>query len=143
MLFEAAGASYAGVFGPEDPNEDLSAAIGPGAFFANSRIRAADFSDGLSHTLIVGERSARHLATTLTGMHQLDEEGPERVVGFADRSPNAPEADEAGFSSRHPGGAHFLLGDGSVRFLGDHVASGVYQALSTRAGQESVGLSDF
>lgn len=143
VLFEVAGASYAGVFGPADPHGDLSDAVGPGAFFANSRTRAADFVDGMSQTLIVGERSARHLATTWTGMHQLDEEGPERVVGFADRSPNAPDADEAGFSSRHPGGAHFLLGDGSVRFLGDHLEIDLYRALSTRAGQESVGHSDF
>jgi prepilin-type processing-associated H-X9-DG protein len=143
VLFEVAGASYAGVFGPADPHGDLSNAVGPGAFFANSRTRAADFVDGLSLTLIVGERSARHLATTWTGMHQLDEEGPERVVGFADGTPNAPDADEAGFSSRHPGGAHFLLGDGSVRFLGDHVEGGLYKALSTRAGQENVGHSEF
>ena len=143
VLFEVAGASYPGVFGPTDPHGDLSDAVGPGAFFANSRTRPADFIDGLSQTLIVGERSARHLATTWTGMHQLDEEGPERVVGFAEGTPNAPDADAAAFSSRHPGGAHFLLGDGSVRFLGDHVESGLYKALSTRAGQESVGHSEF
>jgi len=143
LLFEVAGASYPGVFGPADPHGDLSDAIGPGAFFANSRTRPGDIIDGLSQTVIVGERSARHLATTWTGMHQLDEEGPERVIGFTEGTPNAPDADEAGFSSRHPGGAHFLLGDGAVRFLGDHMESGLYKALSTRAGQELVGRSEF
>ena len=100
ILFEVAGASYAGVFGPEDPGVDPVDAIGPGAFFANSRARAADFVDGASQTLVVGERSARRLATTWTGMHQDEEEGAERVVGFTQHSPNDPSSDEAAFSSQ-------------------------------------------
>jgi prepilin-type N-terminal cleavage/methylation domain-containing protein len=143
ILFEVAGASYAGVFGPEDPGVDRVDAIGLGVFFANSRARAADLVDGASQTLVVGERSARRLATTWTGMHQDEEEGAERVVGFTQRSPNDPSSDEAAFSSRHLGGVHFLLGDGSVRFLSEHLDSAVYEALSTRAGHELIGRSDF
>jgi len=69
-------------------------------------------------------------------MHPDEEEGPERVIGFTIHAPNSPEADEAEFSSRHPGGAHFLLGDGSVRLISNDVDRHVYQALGTRAGQE-------
>ena len=58
-------------------------------------------------------------------------------------TPNDPEADEAEFSSRHPGGAHFLFGDTSVRFLSDTIDRSVYQALGTRAGQEVVGRSAY
>ena len=43
-----------------------------------------------------------------------------------------------GFRSKHPGGANFALGDGSVKFLKDSMAPNVYQALSTRAGKEVV-----
>lgn len=143
VMFEVAGASYAGVFGPEDPVGDPPDAIGPGAFFANSRARAADFLDGAGQTAVVGERSARRLATTWTGMRPDEEEGPERVVGFMEGSPNDPAADEAAFSSRHSGGVHFLFGDGSVRFLRDHMDRAVYEALGTRAGQESVGRLEY
>jgi prepilin-type processing-associated H-X9-DG protein len=142
-MFEVAGASYAGVFGPEDPVGDPPDSIGPGAFFANSRARAADFLDGAGHTAVVGERSARRLATTWTGMHPDEEEGPERVIGFTEGSPNDPAADEASFSSRHSGGVHFLFGDGSVRFLRDHMDRAVYEAIGTRAGEESAGRAEF
>lgn len=38
--------------------------------------------------------------------------------------------------SRHPRGVNALLADGSVRFLQDNIALGVWQAYSTRAGFE-------
>ena len=46
-------------------------------------------------------------------------------------------------SSFHPGGVNVLFGDGTVRFVKDTVALGVWRALSTRNGQEIVGGSDY
>ena len=44
-----------------------------------------------------------------------------------------------GFRSAHPGGADFLFGDGSVKFLKDTIdGTGVFQPLSTRDGGEIV-----
>jgi hypothetical protein len=42
------------------------------------------------------------------------------------------------FRSDHLGGGHFLLGDGSVRFVADGLDLATYQALGTRAGGEAV-----
>ncbi|HEX6985493.1 MAG TPA: DUF1559 domain-containing protein [Planctomycetaceae bacterium] len=44
-----------------------------------------------------------------------------------------------GFGSKHDAGAHFLMGDGAVRFVSDSIAFEAYQALSTADGGEVVG----
>jgi len=44
------------------------------------------------------------------------------------------------WGSNHPGGANFTMADGSGRFINDGIAMTVLQALSTRAGGESVQL---
>ena len=141
-MFEVAGASYFGVYGTQDP-DDQPGVRGAGVFSLNSATRFADLVDGASQTLIVGERSARRLSGTWTGMHPHEEEGAERVVGHVVYAPNDPEADEAEFSSRHSGGLHFLFGDGSVRFLHDDIDRAVYQALATCGGQEPIGRFGF
>jgi prepilin-type processing-associated H-X9-DG protein len=45
------------------------------------------------------------------------------------------------FWSPHPGGANFLLADGSVHFL-SYSADPLLPALASRAGGETVGLPD-
>ena len=51
------------------------------------------------------------------------------------------ELDENGaFGSEHSGGANFSFGDGRVEFISDNIDMNVYQALSTRAGGEVIGV---
>jgi prepilin-type processing-associated H-X9-DG protein len=45
------------------------------------------------------------------------------------------------FWSKHPGGAHFLFGDGSVRFV-TYGADPIMPALATRNAGEAVGVPD-
>ncbi|MFO0911161.1 MAG: DUF1559 domain-containing protein [Isosphaeraceae bacterium] len=48
-----------------------------------------------------------------------------------------------GFRSMHPGGANFLFGDGSVRFLKDTIDRRVYRSLGTRAGGEVISADAY
>ncbi len=52
----------------------------------------------------------------------------------------ATEDNEVPFGSAHPGGAQFLFADGHVQLLVDTIELFVYQALSTRAGGESIDV---
>ena len=66
---------------------------------------------------------------------------------------NARNAGQFGFRSQHPGGANFLFGDGSVRFLKETIDmgspryadrnAGVYRKLSTKAGGEVISADAY
>ncbi|MBV8267458.1 MAG: DUF1559 domain-containing protein [Planctomycetaceae bacterium] len=55
-----------------------------------------------------------------------------------ENDPRNRDFGQFGFRSRHAGGAHFLFGDGSVKFLKESISSKVYEALSTRADHDIV-----
>ena len=53
-------------------------------------------------------------------------------------SPLALSVNNLPFGSFHPGGANFANGDGSVRFLNDGIDIGLYLALGSRNGGETI-----
>lgn len=57
---------------------------------------------------------------------------PVRLEALIDDSGISPDT-VGGFSSRHPQGANFLFGDGSVRFLKTKIEPRVYRSLGNRA----------
>lgn len=104
--------------------------------------------DGLSNTLAIGEvlgggpqTYAGHfwgswlLLDTRDGIN-----GPFTVVGggWADKEAegNYTGFRDTGFASRHTGGCHFAMGDGSVHFLSEMMDQHVLSALTTRKGGE-------
>lgn len=114
--------------------------VSDGAFYHNSALNASAFTDGLSSTIFIGERAAtkKHYSTW-AGMPAGDGCIPAIVVGSVHDGFNNTGAGH-GFSGNHNGGANFLFGDGSVRFLTQTIAPDVVRALATRAGGETVAI---
>ncbi len=147
--------------------EDYST-LADGPMYRNSRTRAADVSDGLSSTVFIGEHSIVSdktwvgvvpgaevctidpvrfpitqcdFAATLVNVHS----GPataeiDPVTGFAPiHPPNSPLCHVCQMYSPHAGGAHILLGDGSVRFVNQFIHQPTWAALSSCRKGEVVG----
>jgi prepilin-type processing-associated H-X9-DG protein len=140
QMFRVARSNYTGVFGTGSIQGNPSA--GNGVLYRNSTTRFADILDGLSNTLMVGERASREVgswegSTTWVGAVPGAHRRAARIVGRTQRVPNDVLGDFADFSSWHPFGANFILADGSVRMISDEIDQATYHALATRAGGEA------
>lgn len=133
-LLLVAKSNYVGVFGMSEI-EDVPS-NGEGTFFHNSRLTFASLSDGLSNTYVVGERGSRRGSSVWAGVIPGANATMARIVGTADHTPNHAAGHFDDFSSFHPSGVHFLVGDGSVQRINDQIDEAVYRAMVTRAGGE-------
>jgi hypothetical protein len=111
-----------------------------GAMHRNSSYRVAHVTDGLSNTFLIGERDQEGAGGTWVGVQNGTGSGPKGanyVGGNVYMKPNdlVRTATQAaggggaegtitpiyGFSSKHPGGTQFALGDGKVTFLSENI----------------------
>jgi hypothetical protein len=121
-------ASHANAAG--DTTTAYAAAFGIDCIFRGSQpVSVADITDGTSNTILVGEASNAAI--------------PWMKPDDVDVKLHPAIGDKQGFSSDHIGGIHVLLGDGSVRFLSQHINAQTLRALFTRAGDEKVGGDAF
>lgn len=102
-------------------------------------------TDGLSKTIMAGETIPSHyvwngafvtnfpvssMSIPINTMEQDDlKHGGHSLILWAITS---------GYKSYHPGGANFVMGDGSVHFLSESIDHKLYAHLGTRAGNEPV-----
>lgn len=141
---------YVGSFGPPDLDETQEQR--DGVFSRNSRTRLVEVADGLSRTLMLGERQNgpfrragvhgthfEYETTWVGAVRQIgdptDDHG-HMVLFQTGHPPNDPDSDDRDVSSAHHGLALFLMCDGSVRPIEESIAATAYSALGTRAGND-------
>jgi prepilin-type N-terminal cleavage/methylation domain-containing protein/prepilin-type processing-associated H-X9-DG protein len=114
--------------------------------------KASHIVDGLSNTLAIGEllgggpqTFAGHFWASWLLLDTRDGiNGPFTVVGggwgTVESSGNYTGFRNTGFASRHPGGCHFALADGSVHFISEMIDQEPLAAVTTRKGGETEGM---
>lgn len=131
----------------------------PGPFgYTSVCTRLRDLTDGQSAIVLLGEVRAKcgtYQQTPNYGYGWADAFGNYHGMNAPINYPTCPGegpnpsgpcnqikdvgATSAGFKSRHVGGAHFVLGDGSVRFLSQNIDYLTYQKLGNRADGQPIG----
>lgn len=157
--YRLSSANYVGIYGYGSLTMSPGAPTDKGILFRNSNIKIRDITDGSSNTIVVGERSHQHQfvgastvvqadstwyaaipnATRPSGMMMMPDEGPASLIlghvgqGGMMTMHHPPNTTNhiANFSSKHEGGAHFLLGDGAVRFLSENMNYETFRYLGT------------
>lgn len=155
-------------WGVQNTATDSAGGTPTGLFYTNSSVAIRDVTDGTSNTIMSSEINlVPDGGATLAGC--ADGNDPRGLMWnhvhmgsliTTLRPPNSPVADVVGYScqntantpctcglsngvttprSRHVGGVHVGLADGSARFVSSNVDTALFQALGTKAGGEVVG----
>jgi prepilin-type processing-associated H-X9-DG protein len=131
--------------------------------YLNSSVRKRDVTDGVAHTIYVGEKpveldgngwiSGTRATLRNTGSpvnanvaaQRSYGTGRDMGVGGYRAATGGGDAMLAvgGFGSRHEGGSNFLFGDGRVVLLAEDVDQAVYRQLGHRADGKLLETRDF
>jgi prepilin-type N-terminal cleavage/methylation domain-containing protein/prepilin-type processing-associated H-X9-DG protein len=147
---------YLGVSGKNYATDD-------GVLYQDSQVRFADVTDGISNTLLVGERPVStdfQYGWWYAGIGQKFTGSGDMILGIREVNllpvkpgtcgpgayPYGPgrignQCDMFHFWSLHPGGANFLFADGSIHFI-PYSAEPILLELATRAGGEIASWTD-
>jgi prepilin-type N-terminal cleavage/methylation domain-containing protein len=114
--------------------------------------RIADITDGLSSTIFFGEvrrGCSNHVAGGWVGSNDANGLTSTLVpINYDSCQPSNPDpchqscnwTTELAFKSRHPNGAEFLLGDGSVHFIPQNINHQTYQYLGAKADGKAASI---
>jgi prepilin-type N-terminal cleavage/methylation domain-containing protein len=159
----AAGGPVAYDCSPTDSTQptqcDVPAAIAHGGFARNgilgrtTRTRFADVTDGASNTFLVGEISNSHTkaGAEMTGYRMWwrgfdgSASGSAKNIVFAINSKGyngSNDFNDIAMGSNHVGGCHFLMGDGTVRFVSENVDLNLYFATASMNKAEAQVINE-
>ena len=134
-----------------EPTKGIPVANAVGMFHRYPKpISFREVTDGLSKTIMVGESIPSHsmyngvfcpnhpLCTMSIPLNTMYSDGA--LDGHYDSVGAPTQMRSSGFKSLHPGGAGFLIGDGSVQFIVESIDHKLFCELGTRNSGEAVGL---
>ena len=132
-----------------NPNPGLGipsgSSVGMFGRYHKPEVSFARVTDGLSNTIMNGETLPGHCAfsgayatnfpvfPTTIPLNTMEDDG-----ALGGEFVSSRWFRTCGFKSQHPGGANFLMGDGSVHFFPEAIDFRLYNNLGTRAGEEPV-----
>ncbi|MEW4452999.1 DUF1559 domain-containing protein [Bremerella sp. JC817] len=119
-----------------------------GVLYVDSNVRFGDITDGTSNTLVIGERFEGETSWVAGTSNSIGWpcdaaafKNLEYSINFCGPNESCSSyANSRPFSSNHPGGAQFALGDGSISFLPETTDFDVLLSLASRSGNEPVSL---
>ncbi len=135
------------------PYDDVNDFAGPFCRLSVST-KERDCTDGLSHTIYFGEVRRQCSAHVQAGWSRSNNgNGLTSTlipINYDSCDPDATDGcehprnwnTELGFKSMHPGGAQFLLGDGSVHFLPETIDHWTFQYLGAKADGNPAQIPD-
>jgi prepilin-type N-terminal cleavage/methylation domain-containing protein/prepilin-type processing-associated H-X9-DG protein len=161
------GVAMTNYVGSHNDVEAPIAANNTGVLYLNSAVRFEDITDGTSQTIFLGEKlndglgegwasgTRASLRNAGSGINRTSTSPLTSSLAGDDDLPGAGAASGAaatsfdtlsfvgGYTSRHPGGANFAFGDGSIRFLKNSIGAGTFRLLSNRADGEIISADKF
>jgi prepilin-type processing-associated H-X9-DG protein len=171
-MFICASSPWRGRMNYAGSHHDVEAPIDAdnhGVLYLNSHVRHDDITDGPAYTILLGEHkggagfgwalgtratlrntgppiNAREPLTIPTPLWPYPQTPAPPAPGAVEASVQGgllPMTYVGGFSSHHPGGANFLLCDGSARLIKQSIDQRVLQRLGNRSDGDLIGDDQF
>jgi prepilin-type N-terminal cleavage/methylation domain-containing protein len=139
----AATGSYVFIQGTKGPGSPRPIAkyANDGMFLYVIQRRGNEVTDGLSHTLLLGEAVMAHTwessnTWTYARLNADCLRTTEYAINTQPGHGSSYERQNGAMGSDHPAGALFAFADGHIELLEDQIDFGLYRAMSTIAGEE-------